>query len=1282
MSRQSLERWSPDQKRAILARGHNVLVSAGAGSGKTSVLVERVVTFILDGPKMDIDQLLIVTFTEAAAAEMQERIRGRLEKLLHAARVSEDFALMKRIVTELSLIDQAQISTLHSFCMDIVKRNFLPLRLDPNFSLMDEEEAQELREEITMELIKEGLRSEDSSQKDRFLRMLSAFDASDPERLVPIVLRIDTFSESQPDPIRWLQKVAEAFLLDECTSLQDSVFAAPFYEWVFRLLDDARYGLLHAMDLAKGAEGMESYLENMDALTTLLEGARNALMGKKDLAAAESQIRACLSLKAPRAKADATNKKEISDARKRAIESIQLLDEILGRGEAELIGDLVLQSEAVHTLCEFVAKFKGRLMEAKRKASKIQFSDLEHLAKEALLDERTGEQARLKDRFAAILVDEYQDTSPIQDAMIRLVVREEGNLFTVGDVKQSIYRFRMAEPKLFMREYESLGVTQPGEVIDLSENYRSRVEIVECVNFIFTQLFSEASAGFSYDERAKMKSGAKYPPISLQGQAENRLEMHLIERTVIDEEESTSFSGEEFTEMDASDGGAIDLSAIEKEALVVGQRILELTGQADGFERELVFDKSTGDYRQIQYQDIVILLRSAKGRVRVFLDVLRKMGIPVSGNAGAGYYESLEVQWLIALLNAIDNPRRELPFVTLLRSPFVGFTNEQLARIRLAGKGNYYDALLRVVHVKPESDPAKNEEDSNVKWWRDESIVSETRSFWHMFDGWRKLSRRASVSVVLNRILADTKFVHYVSGMNGGQTRKQNVLHFLELVRAYDESSSDGVFGFVSHIERLQKAGANEKSASQNNGEEDAVGIMTIHGSKGLEFPVVFIADLGKQFRGDKGETRFGLHRDLGFGPVLNDALTNRKWKTVASIAIAELEKCESAAEEARVLYVAMTRARERLILVGSARNLNRVVDKAVLIADHDGLSLSKSSFLSAKTYLDWIIPVCLRHPEFVQALCPQTSHVSMADKPLNTDFHIQTTLWNHPNGQPLPVAKFVQTETTMNWDEKHRLDEEGIFEQLQGVSLAPESSVKIEIVDKVFEPSVIPSKVSATELRRMWVANQDKENQEKGTKHKTAHPASAAKLLISPQFAASSEPSSMEAGTAFHRLMQCLDFSVEPSVPNIQHAIEELCRTGKLTANEASQIIVEDVIGWLKSPLFSRIRSAKAVYREQPFFHRIMLTNSQYVLAQGVIDCLALEKNHWLIVDYKTDQISESLVHEKAKEYAAQVGAYIAAVRSSVKTDKLEAYLYFVKPRVSIRVEPMNLSSVFESAH
>ncbi len=1276
MSSRTLEKWSIDQQRAILSRGHNVLVSAGAGSGKTSVLVERVISLILDEPKIDVDELLIVTFTEAAASEMKERIRVRLEQLLKEAEDSEENQIIRRLITQISLIDQAQISTLHSFCLDIVRRNFLSLQLDQNFGLFDEQEAQELREEVALQMIEERLSDKDIASKERFQKMLVTFDATDPLKLLPIVLRIDTFSESQPDPITWLKEVAGAFPCDNKVHLQSSIFASAFYGWVLRLLDDARYGLAHATDLAKGVEGMESYLENTETMLALLHEAKAALETSQDLITAENQIRACLSLKSPRAKAGTVGKDEIVDIRKRSVETIKLLNEILSRGETALVTDLVMQSESVHELCKFVEEYKGRLINAKRLVNKLQFSDLEHFAKQALMDERTGERDRLRERFEALLVDEYQDTSPIQDAMIRLVVRDEGNLFTVGDVKQSIYRFRMAEPKLFISQYESLGTTAPGEVIDLSLNYRSRKEIVECVNFIFAQLFSEAATGFPYDERAKMRSGASYPDYPEMDEPTNRIEFHLIERMDNDAEEDSTFQVEEFAETDDDDGNAVDLSATQKEALVVGQRILELTGKVDGVNPELVLDKTIGEYRKASYQDIVILLRSTKGRVPVFLTVLRAMGIPTSGNADSGYYGSLEIQWLIALLTTIDNPRHELPLVTLLRSPFIGLTNEQLAKIRTAGKGNIYDALMRVVHAKPEAECEKEENKGTEKWWQEEELIETVRAFSRMFSGWRRLARRAPVSAVLNRVLADTGFVHYVSGMQGGQVRKRNVSYFLDEARAYDESSSDGVFGFVSHLVKVQKVSAGARLSKGSDQVDDSVRIMTIHGSKGLEFPIVFLTDLGKQFRTDKGEMRFGLHRDLGFGPIFNDQKSNQKWKTAVSIAIAELEKCESAAEEARILYVAMTRARERLIFVGSARNVNKIVDNAALISRHDELRLSKSSFLSAKTFLDWLIPLFIRHPECRIVLSSLQGDSSVGhfvlQSGIDANFHVQMTLWNHPHGREMPVEKLTE-ESAVKTGADYVQNERELVASMQELCKNQEASMEVKIVDKSFDSSPIPSKVSATELRRLWVANQSH-----NSKTQMVQQASAAKLLSEPQFAEEAQASPMLAGTAFHRLMQYLDFSTEPSVQEISKAIEALCINGKLTEDEAKQVNVEDVAGWLQSPISERVRKASVVYREQPFFHRIELQNSRYVIAQGVIDCLACDENGWLIVDYKTDQISEALAGEKAKEYEAQVGAYIAAVRSTLRTERLDAYLYFVKPRVSIRIKPMDIRKVF----
>ncbi len=1277
MSRFNLDRWAPEQKQAILVRGHNVLVSAGAGSGKTSVLVERVISYLLGNPTTDVDQLLIVTFTEAAAAEMRERIRNRLQKLLKEAKDDEDYPCVRQILRQFSLLDQAQISTLHSFCLDIVRRNFLYLDFDPNFGILSEQETVELREEIVRDMLEERLQDKDEAARARFDRMLTKFDAIDPQKLIPIVFRLDTFSDSQPNPVPWLNQVVSQFPDKPDMPLERLECAASFFDWMERLLDDARYGLNNAHQLATGMDGLESYLENIERMTDLLQNARTELLDTRSLSTGHAFIRALLSLKSPRAKSDAQNKDEVMDARKRVVEIIKLLDEIVGRTEQQLVSDLVAQRESVQELCEFVILFKTRVMEAKRQINKLYFSDLEHLAFSALSMERTSEQVRLKNRFAAILVDEYQDTSPIQDAIIRKIIRDDGNLFAVGDVKQSIYRFRMAEPKLFTKQYESLGVEEPGEVIDLAANYRSRREIVACVNFVFSKLFTISSSGFNYDDRAKMKSGAIYPPASSETEERYPVEFHLVERNVVNDDSVVSSDEENDTDDLAAD--TVDLSALEKEALVIGQRILELTGKAEGTQPQYVYDKSSEHYRPITFRDIVILLRSAEGRSRILVDMLQVMSIPATGIRTSSFYESLEVKWLIAALTAIHNPRRELELVTFLHSPLIGLTNEQLARIRTAGKGNFYDALMRVVRNRPMSVQGQEHESGHTfQFWRDESLIVELQSIWKMFDSWRSLARRASTGAVLRRMITDTGFIHYVAGMKGGEARKRNVQTLLDEARVFDRNSADGVFGFLSQIESVLNAGISVSGSAAGVDGEDAVRIMTIHGSKGLEFPVVFVADLGKQFGSNKGELQFGLHRDLGFGPVFYDESHHRKWRTVASIAISERERTESTAEEARILYVAMTRARERLIFIGSGRNLDRMFRLAAWTVARDGQILSKSSFLSAKSYLDWLIPAFLHHDEckmMWNQLTGGTSKSASEGDSTNQGFPVCTTVWNHPYGRPLPLNPLGSRVKPESIDANIQSEVQLIDRLLAETNGLDSEQLRVEIVEQSAVQKVIPSKVSATELRRLWVAASVE-----SPGHGRNHVASATKLLSDPTLTTneSISPSPLRAGTAFHKLMQCIDLHVEPTVNGVQEQMDKLKSAGKLTSEDITCIVVEDVVQWLESPLFARVRSAEVVYREQPFFHRITLPSSRYVIAQGIIDCLAKESTGWLIVDYKTDNIDTNAVNEQSKEYEAQVGAYIAAIHSIVESDSVEAYLYFVGPRATVRVKPMDMTRVF----
>ncbi|KPV44282.1 UvrD-helicase domain-containing protein [Alicyclobacillus ferrooxydans] len=1071
-------RWSKSQQAAIDSRGENVIVSAGAGSGKTSVLVERVIRCVVDEPAIDLTRLLVVTFTEAAAAEMRKRVGDRLEALAQAAASSGQVEKYRRLLRQIGQLEQAQISTLHSFCMQVVRQNYLRLDLDPGFDILSEEDAVLLKTAVLERVIEDGLipaandthggqdgskssteglaqagngrgvegtregetstwtgQTDRAEKRQALQQMIDMFGAGDPRGVFQLVFRLDTFARSQAEPMMWLDTIGDNYARAVGASLVDTPWYGAFAAWCQRILADALDALKEARNLSQGAAELQAYQENLTQAVPLIEEAMQAL-----LRADWSQVASCLvglqSQKSPRAKKTDSElvlqlKEEVQVLRKQALDGLKPLTEVVTRGTDALLEDISALAPAVLQLVLVTKAFQTAFMAEKQRRRQLDFNDLEHFAYEVLTDKTTGEAQRLQEQYVEIFVDEFQDTSPIQDALVASIARPQGNVFVVGDVKQSIYRFRMAEPGLFLDKYFGRTVSDEApsfRPLYLSENYRSRRDVVNVVNFIFGQLFSEEFGGAPYDAEAQMKYAARYPDRGRSDDLGRAVEVHLLERENVSEKPTEDDGQTEFAAGGASldrdqaesegeeglghadadgllavtgaevDGEPVsrdELLAIEREGKVIAARIREWMGLTGGSHRQ-VWDAKLGDYRPLQYRDIVILLRSVKGRMSPLLDIFRVQDIPAYGVTSTGFYGSLEIQWLLSVLAAVDNPRREIELVATMRSPMFRFTDSELAEIRLVTKGNFYDAV-RIVTDAGRLDgtrrtlhrPAKSTTDAppdssvavQTELWdlsnerADETVSKEsaaalavapelsqkTRDFLQRLNQWRRLSRRATTEAVLTQILEDTGILDYLTAMTGGRVRVANVQILLERVRSFDRGSVDGVFGFVTHARELLQHEVDLGEARTLAEAEDVVRIMTIHQSKGLEFPIVFVADLGKQFYRNPIERALPLHRNMGFGPQRIDPETDQRWRTVPSIAIEEAETREFLAEEARILYVALTRAREQLVLVGSTRQLQESIQRAISAAELPSFVLPTRTLQKAKTPLDWLLPVLWR---------------------------------------------------------------------------------------------------------------------------------------------------------------------------------------------------------------------------------------------------------------------------------------------------------------------------------
>lgn len=1306
--------WSPTQRTAIESRGENVVVSAGAGSGKTSVLVERVVLCVAGDRPVDLPSLLIVTFTEAAAAEMRHRIRTRLHDLHIKAAADGDVSLRTRLARQLMLLDQAHVSTLHSFCLDVVRRNFLSLGLDPTFRIFGEDELVLLRDQVLQQLLDDRLA--DGATAPAVLRMLSRLGAANPLQIAQTVYRLDNFARSQPQPTQWLSEMATRFELAHASDYRDLPWTPAFTAFLDRELGEADDQLAEAEAIATLYEELQGYAVNLAVIRTALAQAAVLREAGVSYAAWCDGVEAAIK-GSPRA-GDHASKKQVQDLRTAAIKRLRRVLAVCGRGEAALQQDLVDLAPDMQVLSALVQAFQFRIAAAKLVQGGLDFSDLEHFALRALEDPETGEAQRLQAEFVEVFIDEYQDTSPIQDALVAHIARAKGNVFVVGDVKQSIYRFRMAEPNIFLDRYRR----GDARVVDLPDNYRSRPEVVAAVNFVFSQLFSESFGSIVYDERAQMRAGADYPsPAHEVGEAlllKGPVEVHLVERQPPEDEEleddepaaHSAATDRSTGPTDGSDTGAVDaqasdlpaaddLSAIEKEALVIADRIRNLMGQSAGYKRTVVWDKDDNCYRPLAYRDIAVLMRSVAGRMNAVLEVFRRCGIPAYGQTSSGFYGSLEVKWLLAALSVMDNPQSDIELAAVLRSPLAAFTDTELALLRGGQRGSLYDSLRR---------GARRVRRQDAPPWPGPAALAQSAAaadekaaaFLRQLDRWRTMARRNPAEPTLRAVLEETALLQYLAGMPGGDIRVANVDALLDLARGFDQSSVEGVHGFITMVRATTGLAVDEGEARTLGENEDVVRVTTIHKSKGLEYPVVFVADLGKQFYRGSEERNLPLHRSLGFGPQVVDAATHRKWRTMASFAVDEAERTEFLAEEARVLYVALTRARERLILVGSVKDVATTMTRAVERAQQSSQNqapLSSRVLLGGKTYLDWLLPALLRHPAAVGTQGRDASGLSTAEASL-PDFGsaFAWTLWNLPDGQPLPDASTWPDAQVTQQAQPDAAAPDDIPAVLAETAPTALSGVRRRVFDALSWQDRnealrgVPGKVSATELRRLWVAAHGRSG---SVQHQ--HAAAAQRLLDDPVFVKTPEgPTGRVRGIAFHAVMQHLDLTTAPSLSAIESELARIADRGLVAEDLRAALHAQDIVDFLLSDLGQRLRSARQIWREQPFFSRIDVTSGtavagsgesgareqRYVVVQGVIDVLAREADGWLIVDYKTDRVSAQNVAQQAQEYSAQLATYMAAVQALVGGERVQAYTFFVEPHVAVPMPAVDVAQVFRA--
>ncbi|MBP2634885.1 MAG: addA [Firmicutes bacterium] len=1240
---------SPEQQAAIETRNHNLLVAAAAGSGKTWVLVERIISRITDpAERLSVDRLLVVTFTNAAANEMRSRIGEALTAVVNRPE-HIDAELRRHVERQLVLLNAANISTLHAFCQSIVRQYFYLLGIEPNFRVANDTEITLIKSDVLETVFEENYEQAEPG----FMTLIEHYGDEDSDNsLASLVLKLYEFSRSHPRPDQWLASLHGNFALPAEAGFDDTPWSELVRDKIQLDWEEGRQSLLALMAEAgkpgNPAAYTQSFAEDLQIIDDLLRSACSswtALAGA--LAEAEFPRIAAVGKEVPKEIKDYFQaqrnkvKKKVADAKNAYFE----------RSGAELLADLRQVEPLVAALVQLVRSFAEKFSQAKQEKGIVDFNDLEHLCLAVLRADKDNEgegqpsavALALKTRFSEIMVDEYQDINRVQEEIIRLVANDEQpNLFLVGDVKQSIYRFRLAEPALFMGKYHGYqNGAMPGcKRIDLSKNFRSRDGVLSAANFLFGQLMTERTAELEYGLAEQLNPGPDYPAAvgtSLAGPVELiMIDREKNEESGEGEEPATTETDAELTVEQSDSLPEEELSAFEQEGVLIARRIQQL--MSGGY---LAFDKQAGGYRPLLYRDIVILLRSVRGKAQVLQDRLRQTGIPCYAELDSGYFSETEIAIMLALLQVIDNPQQDIPLAAVLRSPLFGLTGDQLAELRLCQEQGSLWAAVEACSQTPDA-------------------VPQMQLFLDKLTAWRNLARRKGVAELIWRIYQDTGYYDYVGGMPGGVLRQANLRALYDRARQYEATNFRGLFRFLRFIERLKNKDSDLSVARALGESEDVVRVMSIHKSKGLEFPVVIVADMGKNFNLMDSSGLVLCHKELGVGPYVTLPELRFRYPTPARWGIAHKLELETKAEEQRILYVALTRAREKLILIGSTKKLAQKCTGWCRAVADEAVKLPASQILKAKSYLDWVGMAVARHAD-------------------------GTGIRQYGECDEAPVGQLPGGNSA--WD--ITIIKAGDINQAAGLGQADdrllatvrrlepvECSSDNTWVDKLLNwqypcGSAIgkPAKLSVSEIkRRLELVERDEAEAMFAPKPSTVH--------ARPRFLqAASRLTPVEYGVLLHTVMQHIELRSDFTKQAIVEQTAALEAREILPAGQAAEVDAGLISAFFATPLGERLVKAKEVWREMPFslllpaekFYPELHGCGEQIFVQGIIDCLFAEEDGLVLVDYKTDYVD--CVEELADRYAAQLSMYALAIERILGRPVKEQYIYAFKLGCEIKL-------------
>ena len=1250
-------KFTPEQQRVIELHNSNILVSAAAGSGKTAVLVERIIRMICDGEHPeDIDRLLIVTFTNAAAAEMRERIAAGIIARLEADPGNE------HIQKQSALLHNAQITTIDSFSLFLIRNHFNEIGLDPDFRVADEGEIKLLQQEVLAQLLEDAYAGQFVPEApEQFHACVEYFCPGGRESVLEQhILNLSRYAGSFPWPAEWLEERKNDYAAGDMEALVHSDYGQYLTERVNRTVEGCLEKLREVKRLCELPDGPYMYGELTEAEIEQLE----RLTSCKDLEEQAAKIPAVTFARLPSKKDDSVDpaKRELAKAIRNSVkDTLSDLSESYFKTPLELaVEQGKACREPLRMLLDLVLEFDRRLLAAKQERHLIDFSDMEHYALQILLKrekveesdgtgtDRTETKYRIvpsdvameyRQYFQEILIDEYQDSNLVQEYLLSAISGEEEgryNRFMVGDVKQSIYKFRLARPELFLEKYDTYQETGDLCRIDLAKNFRSRIQVVDAVNGVFSRIMSREIGGIAYDDKAALYPGAVYPA---QEDPAYGSELLLIRKPEKGEREESGI-GEQHAE---GAGVLVDYDNVRQlEALAIAARIKQLKGSLQ------VMEKSTGELRPVRYSDMVILLRTTSGWDEEFKKILEQQGIPVYITSKTGYFGALEVQELLQFLRVLDNPRQDIPLFGVMQSVFGGFTQEEIAQIRSGGEGHSRKRMTLYEALKEVAQSGRTE---------DTELSIKANDFLQRIDHYRNLTPYTSIRDLLQRILDDYDYLNYVTALPTGSKRRANVEMLLTKASAFEKTSYFGLFHFIRYMEQLEKYDVDYGEADTLDENADVVRIMSIHKSKGLEFPVVFVSGLSKRFNMQDANQSLIVDMDLGVAVDYVDSVRRIKNKTLRRAVLSAKMKEDNLAEELRVLYVALTRAREKLILTAV---LDKADEKWELAQMTGQERLTYLDFCEAGSYMDFLLPILPKTGIAVKILRTE----DLAAEELGEQLRMGD------RREQLRLIACGETPLTGDPEENERklmhLRERFAYQY-------PHPGLQ-----KLY------TKTTVSELKIAAMAEKDE----------AAFHTFEEKEVVPyiPGFRREQEKvSGAVRGNAFHRTMELLDFMyifVESGLfekcpgdyetyrkrldaERLKNRLEEFLQREtislRLTEEYAKAVSLPKILNFLEQELAYRMWRAQEqglLYREQPFVLGIDakrldpdLPEGEKVLIQGIIDVFFIEDGEIVLLDYKTDVIDS--LEALWNRYNVQIQYYEEALTKLMQMPVKERILY-----------------------